>query len=205
MVFCIAYGDNMFDARFAARTSDFCFGKSHQNHFAPSSHPTAKAHGDLAVGCPALLGRRGGFSTVRPCTAKNARLPGAPLTDLVLADLRCSVRLKGRHLNQKKPALNPKPKALVAWIFVLVVKAIDVTRPFWPAEHRRAARMRPAWVYHAGRAWEARVGRRTGCPVGQPPRRPRSAGDPTTQANFAWVVGRVSRGEWLWLLSPKGK
>jgi hypothetical protein len=70
--------------------------------------------------------------------------------------------------------------SLTLWVFRVWIFGLRFgCRPLSRTEHRRAARIRPAWNYHAGRAREARVGRRTGSPVGQPPCRPRSGGHPT--------------------------
>ena len=41
-------------------------------------HRRTQSQALLGTGCPALLGRRGGFSTAYPYAAKYARLPGAP-------------------------------------------------------------------------------------------------------------------------------
>ncbi len=65
---------------------------------------------------------------------------------------------------------NPKPVFEGFDVLVLTFP------PFRRAEHRRPGRIRPAWHYHAGRAWDARVGRRTGMCCRPTPPRPRSAG-----------------------------
>ena len=125
----IACGDEI-HARFAARTSDFCFGKSHQNHFSPSSHPIPKRVA-LWYGVPCAPRPRRGLADRTSCPAANARLPGAPLSGLIRLALRCSARRKRGNVNTRT---SKSPKALVLWFGC---------RPLSRTEHRGSARIRP--------------------------------------------------------------
>ncbi len=146
-------------------------------------------------GVPCASRPRRGLTDRTSCPAANARLPGAPLAGLTRLGLRCSVRLKGRTPNLKNQEQKPGGKKPKASRFGFIVKAIDVTRPFWPAEHRRAGRRRPAWIYHAGRAREARVFRstRTYCRKTPSPTEERRAPHHPSEVRLGGGAGRQGR------------
>ena len=155
-LFCIAFGDSVFDARSAARTGDFCFGKSHQNHFAPSSHPIPRA---LRVGWGALRSSvgEGVFRQDILSCEKRAHPMRAPQDGTLRASssptcgARCDSR-DGEHLNQAHPS-KPKTQHLED----SDVGGVDV--PTLPARRASQAETEQA---RQGRVREARVGRRTG-------------------------------------------
>ncbi len=135
---------------------------------------------------PALLGRGGGWPTGHPCPAANARLPGAPLSGLIRLGLRCSARRQRGERQHLKPTPNIKT-FLRRWVWYFGFWF--GCRPLSRTEHRRLVRIRPAWIYHAGRVWDTRVFRstRTCCRKTPSPTEERRA--PHTKARSALVWG----------------
>jgi len=138
---CIACGDSVFDARSAARTGDFCFGKSHQNHFAPSSHPTPSAK-RLGWGALRSSVGKGVFRQYVLYCEKRAPPGRAPQGKALRAvssptcGARCDSR-GGEHLNQENPSKSNTQNPEDSDVGVLTYP------PFRRAEHRRPRRSRP--------------------------------------------------------------